>query len=118
MQKKQINCYLKIIAYLILGACFIFTVYYLLTPKPTIDPKLKTTIDSLVAVNTGLVKKQVELSNKIELYKETVANLDTQIVKLRKRKLVIRRYYRRRIVIVNNYTPTQIDSFYKKRYNY
>lgn len=104
--------------YLILGACFIFTTYYLLTPKPTIDPKLKVTIDSLTVVNTGLVKKQTELSNKIELYKQTVADMDSQIIKLRKRKLVIRRYYRRRIVIINNYTPTQIDSFYKKRYNY
>jgi hypothetical protein len=44
--------------------------------------------------------------------------LDYAISNVKEKETVIKEYYHEVSDKVNNYTPTQVDSFFKARYNY
>jgi predicted phage-related endonuclease len=78
----------------------------------------KDAIDALTKANKELVEHQKQLDSTIQVYKNEVKQVDNQIDNIKEKTTIIREYYHEQSVAANNYTPTQVDSFFKARYNY
>lgn len=96
----------------------ICVIAYLLIPKSDVSADIKARIDSLTVENKRLLKSQEHLDSTINIYRFEVNKLDSQIANIDNKTVIINRYYNNIGQQVDKYTPTQIDSFFKKRYNY
>jgi predicted PurR-regulated permease PerM len=96
----------------------ICVIAYLLIPKSDVSADIKASIDSLTVENRRLLKSQEHLDSAINIYRFEVNQLDSQIANIDNKTVIINRYYNTIGQQVDKYTPTQIDSFFKKRYNY
>lgn len=82
------------------------------------QPFIKTQIDSLAKANAALQAKQAALDSATKTYEVKINNLDWKINNVGETKTIIREYYRDKVKEPSRYTPKQIDSFFKNRYNY
>lgn len=110
--------YYKTIGYVILGVLFVYLLILICTPKPEIPQDLKNKIDSLTKVNSVLQEKQKSIDSTISKYQEKVNEVDFQIDNIKEKTTIIREYYHEISKEVGTYNNQQIDSFFKKRYNY
>ena len=79
---------------------------------------LQATIDSLTNANKELVERQKQIDSTIKVYETEVQHVDTKIGDIKEKTTIIREYYHEQAQAVSTYTPTQVDSFFKARYNY
>jgi GH25 family lysozyme M1 (1,4-beta-N-acetylmuramidase) len=79
---------------------------------------IKATIDSLTNVNKQLIEHQKQIDSTITVYETEVKQVDFQIDNIKEKTTIIREYYHEAGKQADKYTPTQVDSFFKKRYNY
>lgn len=79
---------------------------------------IKATIDSLTAVNKQLLEKQKRIDSTIAIYQTEIDQLDFQVGNIKEKTTIVREYYHEIGQQAGKYTPTQIDSFFKSRYNY
>jgi hypothetical protein len=91
---------------------------YIFTPKPQMPTEYKNTLDSLAKDNAALRAKQKQVDSAISSYQSQIFDLDYAISNVKEKETVIKEYYHEVSDKVNNYTPTQVDSFFKARYNY
>lgn len=112
------NKYGKTILYIIGGLLAIYLMIYFFTPKQEIPTEYKQALDSLTEVNKVLIEKQQELETAIENYELVLRSLDSEVKILEDKKTEINNYYGEAGKKVIKYTPTQVDSFFKARYNY
>ena len=112
--KKNYKTALYVLAALILlyGAIYIFT------RKPQMPPELKATIDSLTNANKDLIEHQKQIDSTIAAYKDKVDLIDTQIDVIKNKTTIINKYYTNLNQKVDQFTTTQVDSFFKARYKY
>ena len=112
--KKNYKTALYVLATLILlyGAIYIFT------RKPQMPPELKATIDSLTNANNALIEHQKQIDSTIAAYKDKVDLIDTQIDVIKNKTTIINKYYTNLNQKVDQFTTTQVDSFFKARYKY
>ena len=111
---------------LIIGATaaaliIIFVIIYALTRKePTPQPNdfVKKQIDSLAKANAELQAKHAALDSASKTYEDAIIELDWKVQNVGEKKTIIREYYHDRVKEPSKYTPKQVDSFFKKRYNY
>lgn len=82
------------------------------------QPFIKTQIDSLAKANAALQAKQAALDSATKTYEVKINNLDWKLNNVGETKTIIREYYRDKVKEPGKYTPKQIDSFFKNRYNY
>ena len=115
---ELLNKYKKQIAYIIIGLFLLYGVIWLATREPKMPIEIKASIDSLTAANKKLIESQQHMNNAISNYELKLNTLDSQIANIENKTVIINRYYNNIGQQVNKYTPTQIDSFFKKRYNY
>ena len=115
---EYVNKFKKQILYIAIGLVVMYILIYLLTPKPQMPVNYKATIDSLTSVNNELTKKNLQLDSIVSSYKIKTAYLDSEIIRISKDKIIIRKYYYIKSKAASSYTPTQVDSFLKQRYNY
>ena len=115
---ELLNKYKKQIAYVIVGLFLLYGVIWIATRKPQIPADLKATIDSLTNVNKALIIMQKQIDSNIHVYEAEVKQIDHQINNVKEKTTIIKEYYHEQIQQVNNYTPTELDSFFKTKYNY
>jgi len=114
MVKKNYKTILKVIC----GLLFLYIFILIATRKPKIPSDIKSTIDSLTNINKQLLKKQKQIDSTIAVYEIKVNEVDFQIDNIKEKTTIIREYYHEVGQQTDKYTPSQIDLFFKIRYNY
>jgi len=108
----------KIGLYVIGGLIVLFGIIWLTTRQPQMPDDIKATIDSLTNVNKQLIEHQKQIDSTINAYEAEVDKVDFEINNIKEKTTIVREYYHEVSNQTSHYTPTQIDSFFKKRYNY
>jgi hypothetical protein len=116
LQVQKINY--KLIAYIILGIIAVYGIIWIATRKPQMPADIKATIDSLTNVNKQLIEHQKQIDSTIHVYETEVKQVDYQIDNIKEKTTIIKEYYHEISQQVDNYTPTELDLFFKSRYNY
>ena len=109
---------LKYVGLGIIGLTVMYYMILLLTPKPQMSAEDKAKIDALTQANIAIEKRQDSLDNLIGIYQTKIDSIDTELGKVKEKTTIIREYYREVGQKVDKFTPSQIDSFFKIRYNY
>ena len=124
-KKKQISSFVdknkgkgKIILYIIVGLFLLYGVIWIATRKPQMPADLQATIDSLTNANKALIEHQKQIDSTIHVYETEVHKIDNQIDHVKEKTTIIKEYYHEISQQVENYDATQVDSFFKARYNY
>jgi len=115
---ELLNKYKKQIAYVIVGLFLLYGIIWIATRKPQIPADIKATLDSLTNANKILIEHQKQIDSTIRVYEAEVKQVDYQIDNIKEKTTIIKEYYHEQSQQVNNYTPTELDSFFKARYNY
>ena len=100
------------------GVIFLYLFILLVTSKQGMPADIKATIDSLTAVNKQLIEHQQQIDSTINVYEEEVNQIDFQVDNIKEKTTIVREYYHEVSGQTDKYTPTQVDSFFKSRYNY
>jgi len=100
------------------GLVLLYFFIQLVTPKPDMPADIKATIDSLTAINKQLIEHQKQIDSTIAVYEAEVDQIDNQVDNIKEKTTIIREYYHDAGQQASQYTPTQVDSFFKARYNY
>jgi len=115
---ELLSKYKKQIAYVIVGLVLLYGVIWLATRKPQMPTDYRAAIDSLTKANTLLIEKQNQLDSTIRVYENKINIIDSKINNIKVKETIIKEYHHEIIQQVSHYNATQIDSFFKKRYNY
>jgi len=75
-------------------------------------------IDSLTVANKELEAKQLKIDSSIHVYETEIKAIDFQVDHIKEKTTIIREYYHEQSAAASNYNTTQIDSFFRARYNY
>jgi hypothetical protein len=116
-----INNYLPIVKYIVYIAIVIIILYFsiqLLTSKKEISSDFKAQLDSLQKVTVALQKQQKSYDSVIYSEEQKIKELDYQIDNIKEKTTIIKEYYHEQSKAADSYTPTQLDSFFAKRYGY
>lgn len=96
----------------------LYFIILLATRKPQIPAEYKAAIDSLTKANAILAAEQKKLDSTITTYETKVDEVDIQIDNIKEKTTIVKEYHHEVIQQVNHYDATQVDSFFKARYNY
>jgi hypothetical protein len=107
-----------IICLCILVAAYIFFPELFPGKKYKPDPALIHRIDSLEQANNALYEQILRYDSINEVLEAKVYEVDTKIGNIKEKTTIIKEYYKDKNQGVAKYTPTQLDSFFKNRYNY
>jgi hypothetical protein len=109
----------KLMPTIITVALTVAVVWFIISSnKSNIPIDLKAKIDSLSQFDKQFIIQQRRLDSSIHVDEEYVKNLDTKIGSIKEKITIVREYYHEISQAANKYTPTQIDSFFKARYQY
>lgn len=115
---ELLNKYKKQILYVIVGLFVLYGVIWISTRKPQMPVEYKAAIDSLTKANAALAAEQKKLDSAIHSYETQVENVDKEIHNIKEKTTVIKEYHHEIIQQVDHYDASQVDSFFKSRYNY
>lgn len=115
---EGIKKYYKAFFTVVVGLFVLYGVIYLATRKPQIPTEYKNALDSLAKENAALRDKQAQVDSAIASYQSQIFDIDYAIGNIKQKETVIKEYYHEVSNKVGEYTPTQVDSFFKARYNY
>lgn len=115
---ELLNKYKKQIAYVIVGLFLLYGIIWIATRKPQMPAEYKAAIDSLTKANAELAAQQKQLDSTIHTYETEVKQIDTQIDNIKEKTTVVKEYHHEIIQQVDHYDATDIDLFFKTRYNY
>lgn len=124
MIQKIINwfkSYKDLFKYALYGAIGLFALYgfiFITSLKPNMPAEIKAQIDSLNIVNKQLIERQQQIDSSITAYKAKINQIDNQVDNIKEKTTIIREYYHEVGQQAEQYTPTQVDSFFKSRYKY
>jgi len=103
-----------------MGAIILLLLVFIFTRPSTVDTskydKQKQEIDSLSNNIKLLQKEQIELNKSLTLHQNRINVLNYQIDSTNQELTSIRNYYGKKIRDIGNYTPSQLDDFFSKRY--
>ena len=104
---------------IVIGSLFLlYGIIWIATRKPQMPTDYKNAIDSLKADNVALRGKQKQVDSTIASYQKQIFDLDYAIGNIKAKEVIIKEYYHEVSGKVDKFTPTQVDSFFKSRYNY
>lgn len=109
---------MKNIIYAVVGVVALYFIIQLATCNPKMPKELKVAIDSLTAVNKKLMESQQHMDSAISKYNTEITKVDSQINHIKGKTIIVNKYYNDLGQQVDHYVPTQVDSFFKSRYNY
>jgi hypothetical protein len=112
------NDYGKTVLYVIGGLIAMYLMIYVFTPKSELPLEYKHALDSLNRANADLIAKQKEIDEVIGKQQLELHGLDDKIGDVKEKTTIVREYYHEVSNKAAQYTPTQIDSFFKARYDY
>lgn len=115
--EKKISIF-KIIQYIAVVIVILYFLIQLLTIKREISVDFKAQLDSLQKVTVTLQKKQKSYDSIISSEEQKIKELDYQIDNIKEKTTIIKEYYHEQSKAADSYTPTQLDSFFAKRYGY
>lgn len=116
-----INNYLhivKYIAYIAIGIVVLYLAILIFTIKSKLPIDIQKKLDSLEIITKRLVIQQHEYDITIKSQQAIIDQLDFQIENVKEKTTIIKEYYHEQSKAVDNYTSTQLDSFFAKRYGY
>lgn len=96
----------------------LYFIILLATRRPQMPADLKASIDSLTVANKKLMESQQHMDSAISAYESKVEQIDNHISHIKNQTTVVNKYYNDLGQQVDQYQPTQIDSFFKQRYKY
>jgi len=108
----------KLFLYIALGLTALYFFIALITPKPQISQDFQRKLDSLNLVTQQLKKQQLSYDSAIIADEKKIDAIDHQIDNVKEKTTIIKEYYHEQSQAVNNFTPTELDSFFSKRYGY
>ena len=108
----------KIMQYIALGIIILYLSIQLFTTKREISSNFKAQLDSLQKVTVALQKQQKSYDSIIYSEEQKIKELDYQIDNVKEKTIIIKEYYHEQSKAADSYTPTQLDSFFAKRYGY
>lgn len=114
LTQKEITLYVIIILELIIG---ILLLTRNLSSKKTSE-YVKNQLDSLKTINVELEKKIELLDNTAVIYENKIEELEFKIDNVKEKTTIIKEYYKEQRYNASKYTQTQLDSFFKTRYNF
>jgi mannitol-specific phosphotransferase system IIBC component len=79
---------------------------------------IKAQIDSLNKINVELKAKQDSLDKTSKKFEDEIIKLDWKLQNVGENKTVIKEFYHEKKEKTKKYTPSQLDKFFKNRYNY
>jgi len=110
--------YKKEILYVVGGLLVLYALLWVSTRKPQMPAEYKAVIDSLANANRALIIKQQQIDSTIKIYQTEIDQIDFQVDNIKEKTTIVREYYHEVGQQAGKYTPTQVDSFFKARYNY
>jgi hypothetical protein len=108
----------KLGLYVVIGLLAILGILWVTTRQPQMPTNIKATIDSLSAINKQLLERQKQIDSTIAVYETEINQIDDQVDNIKEKTTIVREYYHEVGQQSGKYTPTQVDSFFKARYNY
>ena len=105
-------------ALLVVGFFLIFIVYKIFEDNTAKYAKYDHAIDSLSKEVKVLDSTHHKQDSVIVVYKDSVVYMDKMIVEEKVKYVEIKNKYNEIRTHVANYTPTQLDSFFAKRYGH
>jgi hypothetical protein len=116
--KQFILKYFKEILLVIMAIALTFLLINIFTPKPEMSELDKYKLDQLDLKIKDLKDKQKQLGDSISFYKREIELIDENIKNIRIERKTVNNYYDIKDREIPGYTPEQIDSSLRKRYNY
>jgi len=110
--------FVKIIQYIAVVIIVLYFAIQLLTTNREISINFKAQLDSLQKVTVTLKKQQKTYDSTLLIEQEKIKELDYQIDNAKEKTTIIKEYYHEQSKAADSYTPTQLDSFFAKRYGY
>ena len=92
-----------------------------LTPKvvlPQDTKELQKKIEDLEANNLELIKKQIEFDSLTVQYDARIEEIEARLTDVGTSRVVIQKIYSDKITKSKTSTPSDLDTFFKQRYNY
>ena len=114
--KNQSN--IKLVLIVLVSLVAMYWMIRLFTPKPQMPAEYKVQLDMLNKSNSDLVAKQKQIDSIIAVYNGKISELDIRISSIKEKTTIIKEYYHEVSQAADRFTPSQVDSFFKKRYNY
>jgi hypothetical protein len=117
--KTSIN--IKLIKQIAVGVVSLVALYFfilLLTRKPKIPIEVQEQLKTLQHLTDSLQQNQKKYDTAIVKQQEALSEVTSKVDHIKDRTTVIKEYYHDQIQVVKLYTPTELDSFFKARYNY
>ena len=115
---KVNKAFFKYALYGVIGLFALYGFIFIVSLKPNMPAEIKATIDSLNVVNKQLIERQKQIDSTIAVYEDEVDQIDNQVDNIKEKTTIIREYYHEVGQKAEQYTPTQVDSFFKARYGY
>jgi peptidoglycan hydrolase CwlO-like protein len=120
-RKKMIKQFIlknyKEILLVVMAIALTFLLIKIFTPPPKND-LLNYKLDQLDIKIKDLKDKQKQLGDSISFYKREIQLIDENIKNIRIERKTVNNYYEIKDKEIPGYTPAQIDSALRKRYNY
>ena len=116
LQKYSLS--LRIIAYIIVGYLILKLLLFLILPTPKLPDDAKAKLNTIDSIVTQLEAKQKHLDSLLLQQDQVITQLNTKITTIKEKTTIIKEYYHEVSQQVDHYDPTQVDSFFKSRYNY
>jgi hypothetical protein len=114
--KNQSN--IKLVLIVLVSLVAMYWMIRLFTPKSQMPAEYKVQLDMLNKSNSDLVAKQKQIDSIIAVYNGKISELDIKISGIKEKTTIIKEYYHEVSQAADRFTPSQVDSFFKKRYNY
>ncbi len=108
----------KFLGYVALGLFLLYWIVFILTPKVEMSAESKQAIDSLNTHIQVIEDAQKELDDKIEEYGEEINQVEKRITEIKSQKTTIKEIYHEKITAVNDYSDSELDSFFTERYGH
>jgi hypothetical protein len=114
----------KYVKYLLIGLGIVIGIIILinvLTPKVTLPQNtqdLQKKIEDLEANNLELIKKQIELDSLTADYDARIEDIEARLTDVGTSRVIIQKVYSDKITKSRTSTPSDLDTFFKQRYNY
>jgi hypothetical protein len=115
--KQFITKYFKEILLVVMAIALTFLLIKIFTPPPKND-LLDYKLNQLDLKIKDLKDKQKQLGDSISFYKREIELIDENIKNIRIERKTVNNYYEIKDREIPGYTPAQIDSALRKRYNY
>jgi septal ring factor EnvC (AmiA/AmiB activator) len=103
---------------ILLGCLLVYLLVRTFTPAPDKSQLLKYKLEQLDNKIKETEKRQKELDSNIALNKKDIERIDQNIDNIRSQKTVVNNYYDQKAKDIPGMTNKQIDSSFRKRYNY